>query len=382
MTADVDLPAEVARVEPLLVAVRREVHEHPELAFEEFRTAALVADRCAELGHEVRSGVGRTGVLAELDSGRPGPVLLVRADMDALPVQEADDDRVSRSAVPGVMHACGHDGHVAVALGVVEVLSRLPTAWSGRVRMCFQPAEETDAGAAAMIADGALDGVDLAVGLHLQSGIAADTVAVGAGVQWAAADELRITVHGVGGHAGAPEGTVDPVQVGAEIALAMREIRGEPPVSVVIAQFTAGTAANVVPSVARLRGTARAMGAAERDALLATVRSTCAAIAARHGAEVAVELGPHVPALVCDDGVTEQVRTRLRASFGERVVPGRPTTGTDDMARFLAEVPGCYFRVGTGTDTPHHHPRFDLDERALPVATLALTEACLSILGG
>lgn len=384
------LRAEVERVRDALVRIRRQVHARPELAFAEVETAALVARHCAELGLRVRRQVGGTGVLAEADSGRPGPTLLVRADMDALPVQEGDDGRPCRSETAGVMHACGHDGHVAIALGVAEILVRLTPLWSGRVRMCFQPAEETDEGAQRMIADGALDGVDLAVGLHLQAGIPTGTIGIGPGVQWAGSDELRMTVHGVGGHAGDPASTVDPILVAAEIILAFRQISGTgagwPAAVLTVAQLHAGTAPNVVPETATLGGTLRTFGESDRQRIIAEIDRVSARIAHRHGASVTVSYGPDCPAVVCDPQVTELVRAALSAASSPvEMVTTRPSTTADDMARFLQAVPGCYFRVGASDPSrsavyPHHHPRFDLDEAALPVGAEALARAALVML--
>jgi len=378
----------VERIADEVVRLRRDLHAHPELAFEEVRTARIAAERCAALGWSVRTGVGGTGVLAELDgSGEPGPTLLVRADMDALPVQEADDGRACRSTVPGVMHACGHDGHVAVALGVADVLTALRGRWPGRVRLCFQPAEEVDEGAARMIADGALDGVDRAVGLHLQAGLRTGAAAVGAGAQWASSDELRIVLHGVGGHAGNPRDTVDPIGAASALVLELERLSREHAPSLArVARFDAGTAANVVPEKAVLRGTLRAFGADRRARLLADLERAVAAVESARGVRVEVTLGPDCPAVVCDVDATERVRAALAGALAPAgLLPGEPSTYSDDMGRYLERVPGCYFRVGAsdlaaGPAFPHHHPRFDLDERSLPLATELLARAALALL--
>jgi len=377
-----------ARVAEEVVRVRSDLHAHPELAFEEVRTAALVAERCTALGFHVRTGVGGTGVIAELDGSAPGPTLLVRADMDALPVQEADDGRACRSTVPGVMHACGHDGHVAVALGVADVLAALRDRWAGCVRLCFQPAEEIDEGAQRMIADGALVGIDCALGLHLQAGLPTGSVSIGDGVQWSSSDELRVTVRGVGGHAGNPLDTIDPIAAAAEFVLALERLEEEhAPAVVRIARFDAGTAANVVPETTTLAGTLRAFGVEQRACLLAAVEGAAAEIQYERGVQIEVELGPDCPAVVCDPDVTARVRAALAAALpADSVLDGEPSTYADDMGRYLQTVPGCYFRVGAsdlaaGPAFPHHHPRFDLDERSLPLATELLARAALALLG-
>jgi amidohydrolase len=394
MRTDLDraVRVQVDRAHAALIGTRRHLHAHPELAFAEVATAALVARRCGELGVTARTGVGGTGVLADLDSGRPGPTVLIRADMDALPIDEDGDDRPYRSTVPGVMHACGHDGHVAVALTVGRVLAALRTSWPGRVRLCFQPAEEIDAGAARMITDGALDSVDHAVGLHLQTGIPTGTVAIGTGVQWASTDDLLIEVRGVGGHAGDPTGVVDPILIASRIVLALEGIDRDKSfahrVVARIAKVDAGTASNIIPATARLTGTMRAFSALDRARLRAEVEWVARDIAGSAGGTVDVTFGAGCPPVVCDPAVTVAVREGIRDAVGaDRVVDAVPGTGADDMGHFLAEVPGCYFRVGVsdpaaGPPVPHHHPRFDLDERALPEATIALASAALRLLRG
>jgi amidohydrolase len=375
------------RIAPELVRVRRHLHAHPELAFAEVETAALVAERCTALGFSVQTGVGGTGVLADLDSGHPGPTVLVRADMDALPIEEGDPERSYRSRRPGVMHACGHDGHVAVALGVAELLHDVGESWSGRVRMCFQPAEEIDAGARRMIDEGALDGVDAAIGLHLQAGIDTGTIAIGPGVLWVSSDELRLLVRGVGGHAGDPRDTVDPIAAAAAVVLEVEEASKRAAGAVVtIAQLHAGEAPNVICEQAELAGTLRAFGESRRAALLAEVEERAQRAAEARGATVELSLGADCPAVDCDPAVTATVRAALRARFGtEAVVAAKPMTASDDMGRYLRQVPGCYFRVGAsdpaaGTVHPHHHPLFDLDEHSLSIAADALTRGALALL--
>lgn len=382
------LGIEVARLGDELVRVRRHLHAHPELAFQETETAALVGRRCAALGFRVRTRVGGTGVLADLDVG-PGPCVLVRADMDALPLQDGKDDRPYRSTVDGVAHACGHDGHVAIALAVAEIMARLRHAWSGRLRLCFQPAEEVDQGATRMIEDGALESVDHALGLHLESGIPTGTVAIGEGVQWAGSDELRLSIEGGGGHAADPSATTDPVAIAAEVILALKALSADPPAPgvVTIARIRAGAAPNVIPEAAALAGTLRHFSSADRERLLAEVEGVARRIVEGNGASLRFSLGVSCPPVVCDPHVTGVVRAALEASPAPmRTVDGRRGTGSDDMARFLAGAPGCYFRVGAGDSSagppaPHHHPMFDLDERALPVGTEALARAALALLG-
>jgi amidohydrolase len=370
-----------------MVRVRRHLHVHPELAFKEHETAAMIARRCARLGFAVRTGVGGTGVLADLNSGRPGPAVLVRADMDALPIQEGLDERPYRSTVPGVMHACGHDGHVAIALAVAELLVDLREQWSGRVRMCFQPAEEIDEGARRMIDDGALESVDGAVGLHLQAGLQTGTVAIGPGVQWASSNEFQLTVHGSGGHAGDPRETIDPIATAAAIILELEHVaRDRAPAMVKVAQISAGTASNITPETVVLAGTLRALTESDSAKLREVVGSVAKDVAHARRAILDVSWGANCPALVCDPHTTGVIRAAMETAFpGDSVVDACASTASDDMARFLQVVPGCYFRVGAtdltaGPAIPHHHQLFDLDERALAIGAQALARATLALL--
>jgi amidohydrolase len=375
----------VERTRQRTIDLRRSLHRQPELAFQETATAAVAAARCEELGFDVRRGVAGTGVLADLDTGRPGPTVLVRADMDALPIDESDDGRLYRSQVSGVMHACGHDGHVAVGLAVADVLAALRSHYRGRVRMCFQPAEETDEGAAEMIAQGAVEGVDRAVGLHLIATQPTGTVALGSGVRWASSDELCIVVHGSGGHAGAPADATDPILAAAEIALALERLMNESTERVVVklGVVRGGTAPNIVPETVELAGTLRAFGDEHRRLMLAKIRAAVDAVALDRGVTLTWVPGAECPEVWCDPDMTGRVEARLGAlSTAEGLLELEPSTACDDMARFLQAVPGVYFTVGAGGPGahPHHHPRFDIDEDALPVATEALTLATLALL--
>jgi amidohydrolase len=366
------------------IDVRRLLHRNPELPFEEHATAALVAKRCNELGLSVRTGVGGTGVLADLEFPQPGPTVLLRADMDALPIEEGDDGRTYRSQRAGVMHACGHDGHVAVALATAEVLAALRPRLRGAVRLCFQPAEEIDAGARRMIEAGAADGVDRAIGMHLQAGLPVGTVAIGAGAQWAGSEEIDVTVEGRGGHAGDPAGTIDAVAAGAEIVLRLEALSRSREDVVSVAQFYAGTAPNVTPTRACLGGTLRAFG--DRADLRMEIERVVDQTARDRGASACVRFRVECPPVVCDAETTELIRRSLdSAQLIGRVEEGVPSTASDDMSRFLARVPGCYFRVGASDPDadvvhPHHHPLFDLDERSLAIATEALARGTTALL--
>ena len=380
MSPDPDprLDAALARAAGRLVETRRDLHRHPELSHQERRTAGIVAARCRELGYAVREGVGGTGVLADIRGAGPGPTVMYRADMDALPIDEAGGDRPVRSDVSGVMHACGHDGHVAIALGVAEVMADLRDAWRGRLRLCFQPAEEIAAGALPMIEAGALEGVDRALGLHLWTPLESGRVAVTGGPLFGSADEFRLVVRGTGGHGGLPHLSVDAVVAAAHVVVALqtlvaREVAPDSSAVVSVGMIRGGRAHNVIAEAVQLDGTVRAPDQALRERLMRRVEEVARAVAGALRAEVDFEMVAGCPPVVNDPGSAETVRRAAVEAAGEdHVEVARPVTVGDDMACFLERVPGCYFLVGAGDPAqavrpPHHHAEFDLDERALPV---------------
>ena len=386
------LHAAVDRTRDGLVETRRDLHRNPELSGKEHRTAELVAARSADLGFSVRTGVGGTGVVADLDSGRPGPMLMLRADMDALPILERGDGRVATSEIAGVMHACGHDGHMAMALGAAEALTALRDCWSGRLRLCFQPAEETASGAMPMIGDGAADGVDRVLGIHLWAPLETGRVAVKSGVIFGSADSFSLTVQGRGGHGGMPHTAIDPVVVSAQVILALqsiisRETSPFSPAVITIGRVTAGTAFNVIADSAELLGTTRAIDAAERERLLSRIAEVATAVASGSGAQARFEHVGGCPPVVSDAAIAELVHRAAAATVGEDHVDiAVPITVGDDVACFLERAPGCYFLVGAGHPErgavpPHHSAFFDIDEAALPVGVETLVRAALEILG-
>lgn len=373
------------------VATRRDLHAHPEIAFQETRTMGVIAERLRVLGLEPRTGLGGTGVVAVWDTGKPGRTVLARADMDALPVP--DEKTVPyRSTREGWNHACGHDGHVAVLLSVAEVLTARDDL-AGRVVFVFQPAEEIVRGAAAMMADGALEGIvpDAAVGLHLSSMQPTGVVAVREGPAMAAADSFRFVIHGTGGHAAKPHETVDPVLVAAHLVLALQALvsRETDPVDQSVISVTSvhgGTAFNIIPESVELKGTLRTFDADTRERLKRRIHEVADGVAATFRASATPDWTDGSPAVVNDDAATERLRAvAARVVGAERVVRDDQQMGGDDMALWLQRAPGCYFFVGArggeATAFPHHHPRFDLDEAALPIAVELLAEAVIDRLG-
>jgi amidohydrolase len=378
------LAREVARREDELVALRRDFHRHPELAFGERRTAERVADRLSRAGLEVTTGVAGTGVVAVLRCDRPGHTIAWRADMDALPLLEAVDVEFA-SATPGVMHACGHDGHTAIAVVMAEMLAARRASVPGTAVFLFQPAEEVLGGARRMIEAGVLERehVDEIYGLHLMSNLPVGQIEVTDGVSMASADFVDIEIRGRGGHGAMPHLAIDPIAVAAHILVGLQQlVRATVPAReaavLTIGQLEAGTAANVIPDTALLRGSLRALRERDRRALLERLRGFCAAVASGFGASAAVsQAGDCCPALTNHDGPTARASECLQTALGaERVGRGAPILASDDMSLFLERVPGSFFRVGASrpdrADPPaHHSPLFEIDDACLAVGARA-----------
>jgi amidohydrolase len=378
----------------LLIRTRRDLHRHPELGYREHRTAGIAADRLRAAGYEVRTGIAETGVVGTLRGGGPGPTLLLRADMDALPVrEECTHDFVS--GVEGVMHACGHDAHVAVGLAVAERLARARAAWPGTVKYVFQPAEEGGHGALRMVESGVLEGVDAALGLHVWLGLPTGVVGVVPGPLMASAAQFDLSIRGRGGHGAIPHETVDPVLVGSQVVVALQSLvsRNVSPLDaavVSVGAFHAGEAQNVIADTALLRGTVRAFTPELTAALPEMIERVVSGVCAAMGAEYVLDYRQDAPPTVNHAGVAETVRAAAVEVVGEgrvRTDPGVRTMAAEDFGEFLLRVPGCYFFVGarndaTGAVHPHHSPRFDLCEDALPVAVDVLEAAALRTLRG
>jgi amidohydrolase len=375
-----------------LVDLRRDLHAHPELAFHETRTAGLIAARLRSAGLEVRPGVARTGVVATLHGRRPGRSILVRADIDALPIHEASDVPY-RSQSPGAMHACGHDGHTAVAVILAEALATGRADLAGTVVFAFQPAEEIAAGARPMIAAGVMDDprIDAVVGLHLWNDLPVGMVGMRAGPTFASMDEIAITIEGRGGHGAIPHQAADPIVAAAHVIAALQTVvsRETPPLEaavVTIGTIQAGTAFNIIPDRVEMRGTVRAFSEEIRGRTLRRVEEIVAGTAGALRARGTVAARFGCPPVTNDPAVTGVVRQVATQVVGrERVVEMSPTTGSDDVAFFLQRAPGCYFVVGSsnrarGLDGAHHSPRFDFDEDALVVAAKVLGGAALTLL--
>ena len=370
-----------------LVATRRDLHQHPELGFQETRTSTLVADRLSGLGYQVTTGVGRTGVVAV--KGGTGKCVMLRADMDALPVDEANDVAY-KSKHPGCMHACGHDGHVAIGLEVARRLAQLSL--PGAVKFAFQPAEEVSDGAQAMIAGGVLDGpaVDAAFAIHLWNDLPAGTIGIMAGPVMASVDQFEITILGRGGHAAAPHQTIDPVLIAAHVVTGLQSLvaRRRNPFEegvVSVTQVSAGHAFNVIPGRAELRGTVRTFGGRFWEEAERLVEETVQGIAGAFGASAEVRYRRMSGPLVNDEKMTALMKSVGEEVVGkERVIGGVRTMGGEDMSYFLRHVPGCFAFVGSAPPgkkaAPHHSPTFDIDEDALPIGAELLTRTAVRYL--
>jgi amidohydrolase len=372
--------------------LRRDLHAHPELAFSEVRTAGLIAERLGRAGLEVRTGVARTGVVATLRGHRPGRTVLVRADIDALPIDESNDVPY-RSRTPGVMHACGHDGHTSVALVLAEILAGQRSEVPGTLVFAFQPAEEISAGAQPMIEEGVMESprVDAVIGLHLWNDLPLGVVGVHSGPAFASMDEISLTIEGHGGHGAIPHQTADPIVAAAHVIAALQTVvsRDTAPLDtavVTIGTVQAGTAFNIIPDRVHMRGTVRAFNEAVRARTLRRVEAVAAGVAGALRTKASMTARFGCPAVTNDPQVTATVREAAAGVVGpDRVLDMTPTTGSDDVAYFLQRAPGCYFVVGShnrakGLDGAHHNPRFDFDEDVLPIAAKVLGGAALALL--
>ncbi|MGH7666269.1 MAG: M20 metallopeptidase family protein [Candidatus Dormibacteria bacterium] len=377
-----------------LVRDRRHLHRHPELAGEERQTCSYIAARLTELGLRPRLLLEGTAVVADIEGARPdGRALLLRADIDALPIEERGGDRPYRSQVVGAMHACGHDGHVAILLGAARLLVARRDRFGGVARLAFQPAEETAGGAERLISAGVLESptVEAALGLHLWSGQPVGRVGVRDGAIFASADEFRLQIRGRGGHGALPHQALDPIPIASLVVLALQTLvsRETSPLSaavVTIGTVSAGQAFNVIPEVASLTGTLRAFSEEERRRLLRRIEELAQGIAAAFGASADMEVGAGCPPVVSDPKMAELVRRAVGASEGLELIDPEPITVGDDVALYLRRVPGCYFLVGAGSEdagitAPHHHPEFDIDETCLPIGVEVMARAALDYLG-
>ena len=366
-----------------LVRIRRTIHRHPELGMREERTSALVAGELEKLGLDVARGVGGTGVVGLLFSTRPDKkegTLLLRADMDGLPIQEENPGIDYASEVPGVMHACGHDGHTAILLGTAMAAAAMRNRLPGDLKFVFQPAEEGPGGAMPMIDGGVLEDpkVTAAVGLHLDTDEAVGTVGLRPGPMMAAADEFELLVTGRGGHGAYPHQTVDAIVVGAHIVTALQTLvsRNTDPTAaavVTVGIFEGGHNFNIIAERVRMKGTVRTFDPSLRERLKQRVGEVSETVARAMGAKCEMIYRDGYPPVVNDEGMTALLRSTVSGLLGEGAVSADlMSMGGEDMSYFLERVPGVFFFLGgrneeKGLVHPHHSPRFDFDEAAMPL---------------
>lgn len=373
--------------------LRRDFHKHPEIGLQEFRTADIVAKQLASLGLEVQTGIGQTGVVGILEGKQPGPVVLVRVDMDALPIQEETGAEYA-SINPGLMHACGHDGHVAIGLTVARILNDYRKEFYGTVKFIFQPGEEGLGGAEKMIADGILSNPkpDIALGLHVWNEKSVGWVGIVPGPVMAAADTFTVKIIGRGGHGAVPNLTSDPVITAAQVVNALQSIvsRNVSPLKtavVTVGAIHGGDAFNVVPSVVVLKGTLRTFEPEVRDLVVRRFKEIAVSVAQGMGCQAEVEITSITPAVINDLAVTNRVQQVAAKQLPTDVLDFQAMTmGAEDMAFILQKVPGCYIFIGSANkerslDAPHHSSHFDFDESILPKAVGLMAASVMELLG-
>ena len=383
-----------------LISVRRDLHMHPELGFEEVRTAGIVAQRLGELGYEVQTGVGKTGVVALMEGAaahkdQPQQVLLTRFDMDALPLTEMTG-LPYRSTNEGKMHACGHDAHTSIGLAVAQLMAAHRADWSGVLKLVFQPAEETLKGARSMIEDGVLESPKptRALSGHVDSMQPVGTVYMTDGPMMAAAEAFSVVVRGRGAHGAAPQEGADPIVAACQIVTALQTVvaRNVSPLDqavLTVGYLRGGTAFNIIPDVVELGGTLRSYREEVTTLLRERVKAICEGVARAMGVEASVTfVEPALPALVNDVAMSAIVRGVAREVVGDsNVFSDYRMMGSEDAAYYLRAAPGAFVWFGAGNvaqgiNEPHHSPRFKIDEDALPLAAAIMTGSAIRMLNG
>lgn len=378
---------------PQVVEWRRFLHQHPELSYHEKQTAAFIADKLTAWGLDVQTGVGGGGVVGRLVGGQPGPVVALRADMDALPIQ--DEKRCEYSSkVQGVMHACGHDGHTATLLGVAKTMSEMRDELRGQIVFLFQHAEETaPGGARAMIEDGALEGVDVIYGVHLWTPFPVGEIRTSPGPMMAAADEFVIKIQGKGGHGGLPHETVDSIYIGAQLvvnlqAIVSRETDPFEPAVVTIGSFHGGSSSNIIAANTIVKGTVRTFSEAHRQTVRQRLEEVADATCRMYGAIGSVDYRWGYPPVINDEEAANTVIQTAKDRFGaERASVCAPVMAAEDFAYYLQHVPGCFIFIGAGNRErgivyPHHHPMFDIDESSMDTAGKLLIQLAIQYADG
>jgi len=372
--------------------LRRDFHKHPELGFQEVRTSGIVARELTELGLEVSTGIAVTGVVGLLDTGRPGPTVLLRFDMDALPIHEETGIEFA-SQNPGVMHACGHDGHTAAGLTVARLLKDSIERLSGKVKFVFQPAEEGLGGAEKMLTEGVLQNPrpDSILTLHVWNEKPLGWLGITPGPVMAAAGIFNVRIIGKGGHGAGPHLAVDPILTSAHVITALQSIvsRNVPPLETAVVSVTAvqgGEAFNVIPPEVELKGTIRTFDPEVRLKVIDRFQQVVNGVAEGMGCQAEIEMNSITPAVINDPTITARVQNTAAGLLPDCEIDTAATTmGSEDMAFLMRDVPGCYIFVGSsnsdkGLDAAHHNPAFNFDERALPMGAALLAAATTELL--
>lgn len=394
----IDFLTEARELFPYTQSLRRDFHMHPELGFREIRTGGIVAKELEALGIEVTKGVGKTGVVGLLEGAKPGPTLLLRFDMDALPITE-DTGAEYASQNPGVMHACGHDGHTAIGLTVAKMLNTHRDQLAGTIKFCFQPSEEGEngeevGGAEMMMRDGLLENprVDMALALHLWNEQPLGWLGIGGGPMMAGGEQFTVKIIGRGGHGAIPDMAVDPVVAAAQIVTALQTIvsRNVSPLDTAVVSVTtihSGTAFNVIPQEATLEGTIRTFDQGVRQNALERFEQIIRGTAEALGCQVEIDVKRITPVLTNDMAISQKVQETARRILPESHLrtASHLTMGAEDAAYLLEKVNGCFFFVGSANkgrhlDHKHHHPKFDFDEEALVRGSALMAAAAVDVL--
>lgn len=385
-------------IENEIIAIRRRIHQNPELGFEEFETARYISTYLKDLGLEVQEDIGKTGVVGLLRGGlisSNSKTVAVRADMDALPVTEEAEVEYA-STKKGIMHACGHDAHVAMTLGLAKVLTRFKDKLAGNVKFIFQPCEERPPGGAIeMIKEGVLENpkVDAIIGMHVNPMVTSGFIGFKKGVLMAATDEFELTIKGKGGHGAVPHQTIDTVVLGAQVIQALQTIpsrRVDPvePMVLTIGMVKAGVAPNVIADTMVLVGTVRTLDSNLREAIPKLMRQVIGGVAAGAGGTYELKYEFGYPALYNNEQMVTLVKAAAQevAGEGKAMLVKNPSMGGEDFAYFAEKIPACYCFLGVGyldrENYPWHHPKFDLDESKLALGTAILAKAIVKYLEG
>ena len=386
MAAAIEIPTKLTAD---VIALRRDFHRHPELGFCEHRTSGIVAERLRALGYEVHVGIATTGVVGIQRGTKPGRTIMLRADMDALPILE-ENAHDYRSQNDGTMHACGHDGHVAILLGAAELIAERKSELAGTICLVFQPAEEGSGGAKVMVEEGLIErfGIERAYGLHISSAYPTGTLGFREGNFYASSDSIEIEVQGRGGHGSAPHQTVDPIFTAASFVTAVqqvvsRQIDPLEPAVVTVGSFHGGTIHNVIPRTVKMMGTVRAFSDDVRQAMPERIERVLKACCDASGAAYAFDYLWRYPVTANDPAQTRYARELARLIAGEdRVFAADKVMGAEDFSFFAQRVPACFFTLGAcgggSTSNPHHSSTFDFDEAALPAGVQMMTALALN----